>query len=1051
MQLLLLNKLSIADRYSQKYDAGTSHLDAALKLCAKYNLEMGETYVNYSAILMDLKKFKEAETFASRAIRAISADILVSNKNQDNKLSAIAYFNCGKCHQHLGNMREAMVNFQASLGILKKSGMSPDETMYKRITFEHLNCMKALNSHKAETNYTTAPKKTFFSVKNSKDKKPNEMEQTQNKSIFKTIGYVQSPEVNKPELKIKDRSAFSASAVRIRKSQTRKASSTSSNTGHKDEWDEANFKFRIRNTHSGNSHRSSTWKQKEEQSSGYCGTPSEGQTKKAPNESWDEEAKDVVFLKNKPTPPLVKNFTIESAIDRNKETLLRDLQQLNKIIIRPDKKMNTLHNRNNSGSKTSQLSSQSSAINERNTANSEPNMELIHSRNSSTGFFIKQFDHSTKKISTEKGKKDLLKSEFISDPNKESTSAVAVTPQRNVEIKTTSTTQRSLLVSSQAGENKSKKKLPSRPLQEYAAKKIQHGWKSTIYSDGTLKKRVQKEQRGARFLCNQYVLIWVSQSDKNLIRKHPCKIQVYLHKDSYLLSIFPLPSMNNRTLKIPKNINILDRDYSRIRLSNDLQPYLLPELEQPPIIVADPHPVLHVEAKPAVLPENSNPKSNLHDSLEKIKEEILNGLLEEDNEPSRHEEKEQTFLLKTSKVHSTPVMGQVQPEPLTLGKKPRQPIKVKREGADNKFKTAERFYQTKQNDRKPELVDDSPTNRIVDEIKFNKEEQNTESKSKETKAIHPEEKLTPPHPIQATSTTYMPVKVKDGTRYPVTKRYGDLNKQTSEEVKKTQRAAGLYLKDYLKSKKEIKLKHDQEGVLASKKRKFGNDEYLFTVFMSKSDNTIQVVTSSLIKKEKDSSLKLTAEDTNLWQKNPDELIQKLVVVEGKVQWAIEEEEVPMLSEEDEHRTRHNHEDLDPMLEVSEDMKDLKKGPSLNVDLHENDTLHKLEDDQIEEPAVEIPKSQKGRKEFEFEFRGGEGRNCTVIVKVLEDKKRIAEYFAPSGEYLGHDSVDNMTKDWIVRLLVWSRETTKPSVARRGSLEETSKPQFWAAASEQGIF
>lgn len=1055
IQVLILNKMSIADRYSQRFKDGLSHLETALEFCGKFKLEAGETYVNFSAILMDMKNFLEAEKYATKAIRAISADLLASSSKQDSKLSAIAYFNCGKCHKHLENFAEAMTHFQSALGILKKAGISPDESMYKKISFEHLSCMKQLNTKKTEKNYDASSqvKKSFLSVKVSKDKKGNEPKDQPLpiKNIFNFKGQNFKLGNSKPLFPIKDRTALSASAARVKYTKGRRTSYSNSQPGikDKDDWEEANLKFRIHNGTPGTTHRSSLMKHKDEKSGAYPGSPFEGKVKHGPNESWDEGAKDIITITNHQKESIFKTFTADKTIERNKTILVRDLQQLNRIIIRPDRKLQTYHTRQNSGSKqteenaklekNSYISSHSSVINDRQTSNSDAQVEVLHSRNSSTGFFIKNSDKVPKRNTLNDEAPDLFQSENINERKHGSKTVSPSTPMKIQKKKIVSIGRSTELIEVQKSEEVAKKKAPTRALQEYSARKIQRNWKGIKYSEPLLRREVERVHRGSRFLCSSYVLLWSVRSSTAADRKQPCKVMIYLHKDAFLLAVFPLPSMQPRLLRVPKNINILDGDFSRIKLtpSPDLEPFIVPEPEVPALKPEH-------EDREQVTPEQpqiksaSGERNSIHnDSLEKLKEQIINGLLEDDNEPSQKDIDPKPFQKSITKINSSPVIANLV-ESQVIPPTKKSSFKVKQ----------------------PKEKKTAPASQEIPELKVDHLPPKPQKKIEVVPANHP-------NPLVPQKQEAKPAPAQPKTSYPISKKYGDLNKMDDAALNKAKEASGLYLKDFLKGRTEKKKQNKTRDILFSRKCIFSHNPYLMTVYKLREKRVLFISANSLKKKEAISYFQLSQEETKMWEPKIHDLVSKLAVHNGKITWILEEEEVPMLSEEDLSRSKLNQqtsqfkpedEELNPMLEISEDPIDLKKGPSIMMRPEDDGRLHEqiakegqADEGGPEDAVVELPKPQKGRSLFSFELRNGEGQACTIIGKELEDKTRIVEYYGPSEKFLGSDQTGKMTKDWIIRLLKWPVDSIRPVLGEKASFEDISKPQLWAEASDQGIF
>lgn len=1068
IQVLVLNKLSIAERYLQRHDSGLSHLDRALELCQRYKLEMGETLVNYSAILMDLKNFAEAEKYATKAIRTISADLLASNSKQDHKLSAIAYYNCGKCQKYLGNVHEAAANYQAALAILKKAGMSTEDPMYKRICLEHLNFSKALNSKKADSKFVSSAtvKKTFLSVKMSKDKPPKQFEDKEapTKNIFGYMDYAKTVST-KMQSPVKERVIFSASVVRMRNPKLRRNSFSKSQQAANDGWEEANMKFRINNGSSVVTHRSNKMKRKEQDKSTYLASPSDLNHKKADNESWDENTKDVIAIKSKSKPLLSRITNIDAAMARNKNILVKDLKLLNNQIVWPGKKHFSLHRRKDSESrhteevqrtdKHSQISSQSSAVNERQTTNSDVHRDLVNFRNSSTRFFIKQSEKSSKKPTHDGENPEIFESINVFER--------PATPLRIQKTRKMANMRNCHDVIVHGPERTApKKKVPTKALQEYSCRKIQRYWRSRKYADTVLKKDVSRDFRSARFLCNMYVLLWSNGIGSAPGKKHPCKIMVYLHKECYLLTVFVLPSMEGRYLRVPKKINVLARDFSRVRLTAmpDLNPYLTAEEYKPPSAAKEPAKKLASEDKPVISSLLNEAKPTLDDSLEKIKEEIINGLLEEDNESSKKELDHTAFNKAVAKTSSTPVI-----KPPTKGhqiyfsSKKNSNLKVSKKpekisalhDSQIKEKSAESSKVALSVAKVDEAVqtDETP---VVEVVVY---QVHTVAAAGLEKIVETAHKTCPPK-IPA-------------TKYPVTKRYGNLNGSKDEELKKARQLACLFIKDYLKGRVAVQRRRKTRKLLLCKKHRYHQQEFLMSVFLLLELNRLQVIASPITKKAKPSVLTLLEDDTQAWVANSEQLLNRLTVVGGQLQWTVEEEEAPMPSDDLENsKSILEEDDFDPMIEESLERSDFKRTKSMFAEedreavldgkredvlevSHFGATAKNKEAEPVDNPVVEVPKPHRGREEFTFELRTGDARTCTIVVKELEDKSRVVEYYSTDDEFLGFDPVGDMTRDWIVRLLVWKKDAAKPSISQRPASEEVNKPQFWALASNHGIF
>ena len=139
----ILNTLSVSERQMGKYSSALEFLTSSLDIAKDNNLYAGETLVNMSAILMDVRQFQKAKQTVHQAIKEIGAHMMTNPSKQSSKLAAIAYYNGGKCEEALGDPQEAIDNYKSGMQVLKRATISPEDKVYRKVSMAYMHVMKA--------------------------------------------------------------------------------------------------------------------------------------------------------------------------------------------------------------------------------------------------------------------------------------------------------------------------------------------------------------------------------------------------------------------------------------------------------------------------------------------------------------------------------------------------------------------------------------------------------------------------------------------------------------------------------------------------------------------------------------------------------------------------------------------------------------------------------------------------------------------------------------------------------------------------------------------
>ena len=138
----ILNALSVCDRHLGLPHTAIDYLLQAIEIGKSAGCNTVEAFVNLSALYIDIKNFHKSLTSSQAAIAEISKLDQRQTSTFDSKLAAIAFYNKGKCQQSLGDQLESIDSFKTAIKHLKKSGLNPDSSLYKEVSFAYLNSLK---------------------------------------------------------------------------------------------------------------------------------------------------------------------------------------------------------------------------------------------------------------------------------------------------------------------------------------------------------------------------------------------------------------------------------------------------------------------------------------------------------------------------------------------------------------------------------------------------------------------------------------------------------------------------------------------------------------------------------------------------------------------------------------------------------------------------------------------------------------------------------------------------------------------------------------------
>jgi len=624
LQFHILNKMGLCEKSLGMFQSALDILSSALELGRECEFSCSETLVNMSAVYIDTKNYKKAQNLAREAITEITRDMDSNSSLQLTRLAAVAYFNAGTCDEKLKNTREAIDSYQAGMKGLKKAGVPAEDGLYKSLSIGY---MRSLRSFKNETNdlnlsegnlaVKTRPSSAVgqhsnlaksILIKGAVGKQTNKT-----KNLDLGISFPTTHEDYKPYLRNENPSGMSSSKNRY------------------------SIDYRIKK----NSDLSrGSIKPHTRPSANAPPSSSENQ-----DQSWDEYPQvDISIHSQDLNPEAQRKARIEDIMRANKAKLAVDLKELNERL--------TQSPYSNNGIKAHQTDPVRKPE-ERNIGYqdySDTNQTLSHEHNREDSGKHSQDILSDKRssLSQQKEAADQVHTpnsfNFKKDKNK--TIHIKKSNQKPQPSSHGKQTQNPYYVkSSNHKQNKANNRITfeednkqssapptvSKQDREEKARLIQKHWKRYKLSDSHHKKQTQKIYRAARFLCNQY---WLLRKDlsknkqgQSLVpEKVPVKAMIFLNRDMYLIHAIQLNTSKTNYLEIQKSFNVL-ADQSRI-VVNEKNNVTFCALAIVPL----------VQEEPRLIPLKKNLEDSRRDSLDQIKEEIINGILEPDNTRQAEEE-----------------------------------------------------------------------------------------------------------------------------------------------------------------------------------------------------------------------------------------------------------------------------------------------------------------------------------------------------------------------------------------------------------------------------
>ena len=627
LQFQILNKLALCEKSLGKFQSALDILSSALELGREYEFSCCETLVNMSAVHICTKNFRKAQNLAREAIPEITREMDSQPSLQLTRLAAVAYFNAGTCDEKLKNTREAIDSFQAGMKALKKAGVPADDNLYKNLSIGYMRNLRLFktDSHDlnmSEGNLAGRPRPNSaigqhsHLAKSILIKGATGKEALRPKNLDFGVSFPTTSEEHKNLVRSEHPSGMSSSKNRY-----------SIDYRIKKNTDVSRGSIKGLNRLSANAPVSSSENQEQ---------------------SWDEYPQvDISIHSQENNADFERKSHIEDLMRANKAKLAVDLRDLNeKLSQSPYSKTGARglandplrkHEDRNNGVQDYSDTNQT-LTNERNQEDSGKHSQEIMSEKRSS---LSQNHEDQEKVQTPNSfnfKKDKKKTIQIKNsdqkPPKPAHGKQSLNPYFD---KPPTTLQKKS--GNKISFEEDKKPVPTAPAvskqeKEAKARLIQKHWAQYKLSDRHYKKQTQKVYRAARFLCNQYWLLRKEQGKQKqgqqiAAEKVPVKAMIYLNRDTYLVHAIQLRTAKANYLDVQKSFNII-ADQSRIVVSekNHVAFSSLPAVQPAP-------------DESRLIPLKKSLEDSRRDSLDQIKEEIINGILEPDYTRQAEEEEPQ--------------------------------------------------------------------------------------------------------------------------------------------------------------------------------------------------------------------------------------------------------------------------------------------------------------------------------------------------------------------------------------------------------------------------
>ena len=628
LQFQILNKMGLCEKSLGMFQSALDILSSALELGRECEFSCSETLVNMSAVNIDTKNYKKAQHLAREAISEIMREMDSKASLQLTRLAAVAYFNAGTCDEKLKNTREAIDSYQAGMKTLKKAGVTPEDGLYKSLSVGY---MRALRAFKNETNDLNLSEGNLA----AKPRPSSAIGQHSKLAQSILIKGAVSREANRP------RNLDFGVPVPTPHDEHRHILRSENPSGMSSSKNRYSIDYRI--------------KKNSDVSRGSI-KPHTRPTANAPpsssenqDQSWDEyQEPEISIHSHEHNLEAQRKARIEEIMKANKAKLAVDLRELNERLAQspysngavkahqtdPLRKTDTRNIGYQDYSDTNQT-----LTNERNPEDSRKHSQEILSDKRSS---LSQHKDAPEQVHTPNSynfKKDKSKTiQIKKSSHKPQPSSHGKESQNPYFVK--SSNHKPAKVSNKISfeEDKKQTSMPAPAAvssQEKGQKAIliQKHWHLYKLSDKYYKKQTQKTYRAARFLCNQYWLLRKDQSklkqaQTTALEKIPVKAMVYLNRDMYLIHAIQLRTSKSNYLEVQKSFNVL-ADQSRIVVNekNHVTFCSLPVVQM-------------VQEETRLIPQKKTLEDSRRDSLDQIKEEIINGILEADN--TRQAEEEET-------------------------------------------------------------------------------------------------------------------------------------------------------------------------------------------------------------------------------------------------------------------------------------------------------------------------------------------------------------------------------------------------------------------------
>lgn len=117
----ILNHLACCYRRLNRLDDGLGYLKKSLNVCKGHNLNSGLTYTNMTAVYSQKGLSQKALKMSQLAVKELYPLVLNNSSQENTRLLAIAYYNCGNQEFKIKDYNSSMISFERGLKVIKKS------------------------------------------------------------------------------------------------------------------------------------------------------------------------------------------------------------------------------------------------------------------------------------------------------------------------------------------------------------------------------------------------------------------------------------------------------------------------------------------------------------------------------------------------------------------------------------------------------------------------------------------------------------------------------------------------------------------------------------------------------------------------------------------------------------------------------------------------------------------------------------------------------------------------------------------------------------------